>query len=98
MENARQFVSVLAVLLGLLCTVWFLRKHPGKLPAFWPRRDRGAGFRVLSRVVLTPQHSLHLVELGEERLVLAAGPQGVEVLRALGDGAKPAGLPGRAIE
>ena len=95
METARQFVSVFAVLGLLLVAAWWARKRP----AVAGRIRFGAGrsahlVRVVERVALTPQHSLHVVELNGETLLLGAGPSGVQVIRTLGETAdRRKGLP-----
>jgi flagellar biogenesis protein FliO len=80
MESARQFVSVVAVLGTLLVLAYLLRRHSGGF-RLGMRKTRTV--EVIERVVLTPQHSLHVVRVAGELLLLSAGPSGVGVIRNL---------------
>ncbi|MCC6293947.1 MAG: flagellar biosynthetic protein FliO [Bryobacterales bacterium] len=55
----------------------------GWRPAFslTGRRQPPVELRVVARLHLTPQHSLHLVEAGGRRLLVACSPQGAQLLR-----------------
>jgi flagellar biogenesis protein FliO len=66
------------------------------LAFFWARRKgfvhlaagrSGKQVRVIERVALTPQHSLFVVETGDERLLLSVSGSGCQVLRSLPRGA-----------
>lgn len=49
---------------------------------------------ILTRACLSPQHTLHLIQVGEKRLLLATHPGGVTVLEQPGSGPGPAPPPG----
>jgi flagellar biogenesis protein FliO len=71
-----QVFAILAVL-GLLGLALVVLRTRGHAAFQWPHRRRdGASLEVLERVVLTPQHSLHLVRVGDKHIVVAASPQG----------------------
>jgi len=77
-----QQTTAVAVVLGLLgATLWWLRRRGfatmalGRQPA--PRR-----LEALERVHLGPQHTLHLVRLGETTLLLATSPAGCVLVRS----------------
>jgi flagellar biogenesis protein FliO len=92
MENVSQFLSV-ALVLGLLgLAAWRFRSPRVGSARLWARRGDGR-MRVLERVVLTPHHSLHLVSIGGNLLLLGAGPSGIELIRQAsgGDGGKTIG-------
>jgi flagellar biosynthetic protein FliO len=85
MEVMGQLAGVGAVLALLAGTLWALR-HRG-FAAFRPRRGDGRLLRSLERLPLGPQHTLHLVSLGEETLVVASSPSGCTLLARLSGGA-----------
>lgn len=77
-------MSVVAVLGLLLVVAYLLRRHPGGARGFRLRPQKTRTVEVIERVVLTPQHSLHVVKVAGELLLLSAGPGGVGVIRKLG--------------
>ena len=83
MDVARQLVSVLVVLALVVGFAWFMRRQTGFIrPRLFGSRQ--SVIRVLQRVALTPQHSLHIVSLGDCTVILGAGPNGITILRELG--------------
>jgi flagellar biogenesis protein FliO len=84
MDSVSQLLAVAFVLALLGVAVWRLRGTRPASSRLWPRA-RGGQIRVIERVSLTPQHSLHLVSLGSEILLLGAGPGGIELLRQRAD-------------
>lgn len=46
----------------------------------WGRTRRKARLEPLERLVLGPQHGLHLVRLGDEELLIGRSPSGLTVL------------------
>ena len=80
-DTARQLVSVASVLGLLLLVLYLLRRYRGNGALFQFRAARGSLVRVVERIALTPQHSLHVVTIGDETVILAAGPGGVRVVR-----------------
>jgi flagellar biogenesis protein FliO len=79
METARQGLSVLLVFALLGSTLWAVRRR-GFLPfrSGFPRRGpvRTRTLEALDRLALTPQHSLHLVRVGECEVLVSTHPQG----------------------
>jgi len=73
-----QSAAVFIVLALLIATLWLLRrKGVATLKLSLPRRmARGQLIQVLERVPLTPQHSLHLVRLGDRALLIGVSPTG----------------------
>jgi len=86
MESMQQALSVLLVLGLLGGTLWWLR-HKGL--AHFALKNRGTGKRrsiqVVERLVLTPQHSLHLVKLEDRTMLIAASPGGCSILSERAD-------------
>jgi flagellar biogenesis protein FliO len=83
MDSASQFLSIAAVL-GLLGFVaWRFRASRAGGARLWSGRAPQQ-LRVVERVALTPQHSLHLVAVGSEVLLIGAGPGGVALIRNAG--------------
>jgi flagellar biogenesis protein FliO len=85
MEYMRQLLSIAGVL-GLLAAVLYVlkRRAPGG-GLRWSAR-RGRKVQIVERAALTPQHSLHVVRVGKDLLLLSAGPGGVALLKKLEDG------------
>ncbi len=83
MDLARQVASVLLVFALLGCALWFLRRKAG---AWQPAGGRSKSLQSLERLALSPQHSLHIVQVDGRRLVLATHPQGCTLLTELTDG------------
>src|ERR1035438_10013598 len=70
MEVIQQMAAVAVVLLLLGATLWVLRRRgfAGMAPV---RRSAGRRMECLERLPLGPQHTLHLVRVGETELLLA---------------------------
>ena len=85
MEAAQQMLAVVAVLGLLGGALWWLRR---KGLASFAVRNTARGTRrmqAIERLALTPQHSLHLVRVGERVLLVAVSPGGCAVLPTAGD-------------
>ncbi len=72
--------AVLALAVALRCRI--------APPAWWRARRRGARpgqgrLETLDRVVLSPQHTLHLVRVGDRALLIGSHPAGCSLLEAL---------------
>jgi flagellar biogenesis protein FliO len=83
MDPVRQLLSVLFVLGLLIGLLWWMRKKT------FPRINlRGSARRsarrieAIERVVLSPQHALHLVRLGDRGVVVAAHGSGCTVVES----------------
>ena len=75
----QQFFAVLFVLSSLCGAVLFLRKK-GIADVNGTRRKQGSCLRQLERMRLTPQHSIHLLQVEDHRILIAVHPQGVTIL------------------
>jgi flagellar biogenesis protein FliO len=77
MEEIRQALGVLIALGVLGGALWWLRRKG--IAQFAPV-TRGGGktrsMKVVERLALTPQHSLHLVQVGERTILVASFPGG----------------------
>jgi hypothetical protein len=87
MHVVQQVGSVLLVfgLLGL--AVWKLRRGGAPRAELWPGRGlfpsnngRMRALESVERLVLTPQHALHLVRIRGREVVVATHPQGCALL------------------
>jgi flagellar biogenesis protein FliO len=77
-ETLRQVLSVLFVFALLGTGLWALRRWN---PAGRQALARGKSLHALERLSLSPQHSLHLVEIDGNRLMVATHPQGCTLLK-----------------
>jgi len=94
MDLGGQMTAAAAVLVLLGALLWWLRRRGWA--AATAGRAVGRRLQTMERLALGPQHSLHLVRLGEEALLVACSPSGCALLdrvpaRTLADaaGARP---------
>ncbi|MFN7994726.1 MAG: flagellar biosynthetic protein FliO [Bryobacteraceae bacterium] len=87
MEGIRQVLAVSGVLLLMGASLWWLRcKGMARLGGL-SRHTRQRHMQVLERVVLGPQHSLHLVQVAGRALVVGVSPAGCQLLQSI-DGSR----------
>jgi flagellar biogenesis protein FliO len=89
MDSLRQILAIGFVLGLLWFALWSLRKKAG---VRLPERNTPAARTVLQsrgRLTLGPQHSLHLVRIGDRELALAVHPSGIVLLCDLAPCAPP---------
>jgi len=81
MEAVQQILAVLFVL-GLLggALFWLRNKGMARFTVKGIGRAGGRRMRSIERLPLTPQHSLHLVNVGGKVLLIAVSPGGCSVL------------------
>ena len=91
MQEIQQALSVFLVLALLGGTLWWLRRRGFATFAIkGPGAGRVRSMKVIERMNLTPQHSLHLVRVGDRTVLIAASPAGcsiVEGIAGAGEGA-----------
>jgi len=75
MEVIGQLAAVAGVLSLLGLTLWWLRRR-GATGVLVARRPAGRKLECLERLPLGPQHTLHLVRLGDTALLVASSPGG----------------------
>jgi flagellar biogenesis protein FliO len=85
MEMFEQLFAVAAVLSLLVVAVWALKRKgwarvSSHLPSRSRRKDGEPRLEVIDRLVLTPQHSLHLVRIADRTLLVALSPNGCNLL------------------
>lgn len=83
MDVARQVFSVLLVFALLGTCLWFARRggritFRGLAGTRIPKKTKS--LTAVERLVLTPQHTLHLVRIDGRELVIATHPQGCSVV------------------
>ncbi len=78
MDAIAPMAAVLMVLGLLAAALWWLRSR--QLPWLAFRSPAPRNLELLERLALTPHHSLHLVRVGDRRLLVAAAPSGCTVL------------------
>ena len=83
MDVLRQVLSVLTVI-SLLCAVLWLLRRGGKVSFQGLARTRVQGntrsMIAVERLVLTPQHTLHIVRVNGREILIATHPQGCDIL------------------
>jgi flagellar biosynthetic protein FliO len=80
MDILRQSLAITFVL-GLLCLALWLLKRRGAAGLSLAKGRGGRGLlESRGKLALTPQHSLHVVRIGERDFVLAVHPAGVTLL------------------
>ena len=81
MESMQQGLSVVLVLALLGGTLWWLRrKGVARFGLRAVQSGRIRRLRSLERLALTPQHSLHLVQVEGRTLLIATSPGGSAIL------------------
>ena len=86
MDEIRQLLAATAVLSLLGATLWWLRRR-GMVRVLPRRNAPHRRLECLERLPLGPQHTLHLVRLGETALLVASSPSGCSLVRSLPTGA-----------
>lgn len=81
MEVIQQAAAVATVLGLLAATLWWLRRRGFASVAVG--RKPGRRLEALERLPLGPQHTLHLVRLGETTLLVASSPTGCSLIQSL---------------
>ncbi|HEV8040231.1 MAG TPA: flagellar biosynthetic protein FliO [Bryobacteraceae bacterium] len=83
MDIARQSLAITIVFALLWTALWLIRKKGGI--RIRQRKGRGECRMLESRgkLVLSQQHTIHLVRVGQRELVLAMHPSGVTLLAEL---------------
>jgi flagellar biosynthetic protein FliO len=79
MDVIGQMAAVAAVLGLLGGALWWLRRRGIATLAIGRKRSRRK-LELVERLPLSPQHSLHLVRLGETMLLVAASPGGCRLI------------------
>jgi flagellar biogenesis protein FliO len=79
MDYSWQLLAAAAVLGLLGSALWWLKRRglAGLAPS---ARSGGRKLETLERLALSPQHTLHLVRVGEEALLVACSPASCGVL------------------
>lgn len=79
MELVEQLAAIVAVFGLLAAAGWILgRNKSGRSWIQFRRKPSADGCMIVAdRLVLTPQHVLHLVKAGDRRLLVATHPHGV---------------------
>ena len=81
MEVLQQIAAAGLVLLLLGATLWALRRR-GFAGVALGHKAGGRRIECLERLPLGPQHSLHLVRVGETELLLALSPSGCSLVES----------------
>jgi flagellar biogenesis protein FliO len=73
-------VAAIVLVLGLTAGVARWLRRRGVVPAVFPRKTMLKRLESLERLPLGPQHTLHLVRLGDKVLLVASTPGGCALL------------------
>lgn len=82
MEVLEPVAAIGAVLALLAGTLWWLRRR-GLAVGLAPRRTAARRLECLERLPLAPQHTLHLVRMGDTILLVASSPGGCTLVRSV---------------
>jgi flagellar biogenesis protein FliO len=82
MDIVQDLAAIGAVLSLLTGSLWWLRKR-GYSGLVSPKRDSARKLECLERLSLGPQHTLHLIRVGNESLLLASTPAGCTLVQSL---------------
>ena len=82
MEFVQELAAVGTVLALLGGTLWWLRRR-GFAALVPMRRTAGQRLECLERLSLGPQHTLHLVRVGDTAVLLASTPAGCALVQSL---------------
>jgi len=80
MDILKQSLAIALVFALLWLALWLLRKRNGMRVGFLASRAGRGPLESLGKLVLSPQHSLHVVRAGERELILAVHPRGISLL------------------
>ena len=80
MDAIRQLSTVGAVLLLLAAALWWLRRQG--MARFGGGRSRKRALQSVEKLILGPQHALHLVRLAGRGLLVETSPAGCTVLQS----------------
>ncbi|HLK68721.1 MAG TPA: flagellar biosynthetic protein FliO [Bryobacteraceae bacterium] len=81
MEIFQELAAVGGVLMLLLATLWWLRRR-GYAAILPVKKSSGRRLECLERLPLGPQHTLHLVRMGDTALLLASTPGGCALVES----------------
>ena len=79
MDGIAQLARVAGVLLLLAGSLWWLARR-GIVSGLPARRAAARRLECLERLPLGPQHTLHLIKLGETALLVASSPGGCRLV------------------
>jgi flagellar biogenesis protein FliO len=94
MELIRQVLAVGAVLASMAAALWWLRRK-GLVSS---RGSRTRSLQAVERLMLGPQHSLHLVRLAGRGLLVGTSPAGCAVLDSFEWASLESRLPAGSLE
>ena len=89
MSFGEQYAAVALVMCLLGATLWWLRRR-GYSPAITSRRT-GRRLEAMERLQLGPQHSLHLVRIGQTVALVSCSPGGCSMLQTVPDAGNDGG-------
>lgn len=79
-----QILAAVFIIGLLFVTVWMLRrKGLAVANSPWKRSGRSSSMQVVEKLQLTAQHSLHLVRLSDELILVGVSPSSCERLSAV---------------
>lgn len=79
MEGLQQLAGVVTVFALLGAALWLLRRT-GRYPGITLPSGKTRVLSSVDRLALSPQHTLHLVRMGDREMIVATHPQGCTVL------------------
>jgi flagellar biosynthetic protein FliO len=84
MPLGEQALMAILVIAALVLVLWLMQRK-GTAQFVFSRSGAQKNLQVIERLHLTPQHSVHLVRIGERTLLLGVSPSGCTLLTDPGE-------------
>ena len=95
MDLYRELLAVAVVLGSLFALTWVMKRKGWAAVRPRSQRDPQTRLEVIDRLVLTPQHSVHLIRLADRTLLIGLSPNGCNLLETTPPHTSP--LPGANV-
>lgn len=91
MDLSQQLIAIIVVLGVLFGLLWVMKRKGWAHVRSRGRRGPTARLEVLDHLVLTPHHSIHLIQLADRTLLVGLSPNGCNLLESAPAQGIPAG-------
>ena len=83
MDVVQQFLAVAITLGGLVALVWMAKKKGWAQVRMRARAGLSKRLEVIDQLALTPNHSIHLIQLADRTLLVGLSPNGCNLLETM---------------